>query len=495
MRASFVCLSDPKPKKRARTFSQDLENDAQLDYLLNFDEETFQLFDNMDEIATVAEPAIQATDPTLAIETSVEPVITRTTEELVIATTTSEPAITSNTENLLASPSFETTTTTGATSDSSVGEDVSGISDVNAGSCSAGKKGNFDSIWCLDIKFCRPTHSREFYQLIYIIEVIRTMTFGIFPILELHWETGQLLREPFTFRGIDGFTMMHLAAYYGHDEGILWLALRGCPVNIFMSSGVSPLHLASFRNHTRAVQALLNCRADILAFSALGRTALMAAVRSDACLPTLEVFLERISSDLRMLSLVLNGTDGRGKSLLELAHLGTAKLSNSETPGLPSLYSGASDLIIARLLAFAPHLRVDLDFLCRLYGSDRVRFYRLAAHFPVESIRALKLILSVDLVVSAIEDDQLQILRAIATRNVSVLLDFDGSNCLLPVHVAAIRGRVEILRYFHFELGISVLTTKCRGGLGVLQHAQQHGQGAVVEFVEDCQALEFAKSV
>ena len=78
----------------------------------------------------------------------------------------------------------------------------------------------------------------------------------------------------------DGFTALHLAAFFGHEDAARALLERGADANAVSSNPtivVTPLHSAAAGAHTEIVKALLEAGADANARQPDGFTALDAA--------------------------------------------------------------------------------------------------------------------------------------------------------------------------------------------------------------------------
>jgi len=89
---------------------------------------------------------------------------------------------------------------------------------------------------------------------------------------------GGLPAEP-GGRSSDGFTHLHLACFFGHDEAAAVLLERGADVNAVAdtTSRVSPLHSATAAGSLAAITLLLEAGATVDAQQEGGWTALMAA--------------------------------------------------------------------------------------------------------------------------------------------------------------------------------------------------------------------------
>lgn len=84
----------------------------------------------------------------------------------------------------------------------------------------------------------------------------------------------------------DGFTALHLAAFFGHKEIVDLLLHRGAEVNAVatnttISPNVTPLHSAAARNHTEISKMLIDRGANVNAKQSGGWTPLHAAAAND----------------------------------------------------------------------------------------------------------------------------------------------------------------------------------------------------------------------
>ncbi len=79
----------------------------------------------------------------------------------------------------------------------------------------------------------------------------------------------------------DGFTVLHLAAFFGHAEAVTLLLQQGAEASVEAKnpSTVHPLHSAAASGSTETVQALLQGGADVNAVQHGGWTALQAAAK------------------------------------------------------------------------------------------------------------------------------------------------------------------------------------------------------------------------
>jgi len=79
----------------------------------------------------------------------------------------------------------------------------------------------------------------------------------------------------------DGFTALHLAAFFGHAEAVTLLLQQGAEASVAAKnpSMVHPLHSAAASGSTQTVQALLQGGADVNAAQHGGWTALQAAAK------------------------------------------------------------------------------------------------------------------------------------------------------------------------------------------------------------------------
>ncbi len=80
----------------------------------------------------------------------------------------------------------------------------------------------------------------------------------------------------------DGFTPLHLAAFFGHEEGVALLLEHGSDANAVARNpmAVTPLHSAAAGRHAAIVRALLDAGADPNARQESGFVALHAAGQS-----------------------------------------------------------------------------------------------------------------------------------------------------------------------------------------------------------------------
>ena len=77
-----------------------------------------------------------------------------------------------------------------------------------------------------------------------------------------------------------GFTPLHTAAWYGHDDVAAVLLQHGADANRALPSGVAPLFLACRNGHAKVAMLLLGARADLLLErDSDGATALLAAAK------------------------------------------------------------------------------------------------------------------------------------------------------------------------------------------------------------------------
>ena len=61
-----------------------------------------------------------------------------------------------------------------------------------------------------------------------VFKIITTREFGKLATLSVDPSTANQLCMPRAYRSIKAMTLMHLAAYYDHDEAIHWLFKLGC---------------------------------------------------------------------------------------------------------------------------------------------------------------------------------------------------------------------------------------------------------------------------
>ena len=115
-----------------------------------------------------------------------------------------------------------------------------------------------------------------------------------------------------TRRSTDGFTLLHLAAFFGQPEVVVWLLRQGAPVDAIAGneSLVRPLHSSVAAGSLRVTELLLRAGADPSAPQRGGWTALHgAARRGDADL--VGILLEHGADR--------DATSDDGKSALDLA--------------------------------------------------------------------------------------------------------------------------------------------------------------------------------
>ena len=72
----------------------------------------------------------------------------------------------------------------------------------------------------------------------------------------------------------DGWTPLHLAAYWGRTEAAKALIGAGADLRASNSIGQTPLHYAAHWGHTEAAKALIGAGADLEAKNTYGRTSL-----------------------------------------------------------------------------------------------------------------------------------------------------------------------------------------------------------------------------
>lgn len=84
-----------------------------------------------------------------------------------------------------------------------------------------------------------------------------------------------------TRRSTDGFTLLHLAAFFGHQDVVAWLLRQGAPVDAIAAneSLVRPLHSAVVAGSLRVTELLLKAGAEPDAPQRGGWTALHGAAR------------------------------------------------------------------------------------------------------------------------------------------------------------------------------------------------------------------------
>ena len=75
-------------------------------------------------------------------------------------------------------------------------------------------------------------------------------------------------------RGDDGYTPLHFAALYGHQQIVKLLISKGAKVNAKSSKGLTPLHGAAGAGHRYIVELLISKGADVNARKKDGETPL-----------------------------------------------------------------------------------------------------------------------------------------------------------------------------------------------------------------------------
>jgi len=93
-----------------------------------------------------------------------------------------------------------------------------------------------------------------------------------------------------------GFTVLHVACFYGQAKVVDLLLSRGAPVNTPDYSGSTPLHYASARGHQNALLLLVHAGANIQCKDNDGNTPLHLSVSNghDACVKALLYFAEHV---------------------------------------------------------------------------------------------------------------------------------------------------------------------------------------------------------
>ncbi|MEO0477934.1 MAG: ankyrin repeat domain-containing protein [Planctomycetota bacterium] len=128
-----------------------------------------------------------------------------------------------------------------------------------------------------------------------------------------------------TRRSPDGFTVLHLAAFFAHCEDVAWLLKRGAPADAIArnTSIVRPLHSAVAARSARCAEHLLNAGAEVDAIQRGGFTPLHGAAQSGD-LDLLELLLSRgadraIESDDGKRAIDLAVARGQGEAVARLS--------------------------------------------------------------------------------------------------------------------------------------------------------------------------------
>ncbi len=81
---------------------------------------------------------------------------------------------------------------------------------------------------------------------------------------------------------VDGWTLLHLAAFFGHDEVVTWLINHGAPLNLFSRNNQTnqPLHAAVAARHAQIAIDLI-CAGAPVNIEANGFTPLMLACANE----------------------------------------------------------------------------------------------------------------------------------------------------------------------------------------------------------------------
>lgn len=118
-----------------------------------------------------------------------------------------------------------------------------------------------------------------------------------------------------TSRSTDGFTVLHLAAFFAHPELVTWLVRQGAPVDAIAANPtlVRPLHSAVAAGSLRTASELLDAGADPNAEQRGGWTPLHAAAKRGD-LELVELLLQRGASADR--------TSADGRTAADLARDG-----------------------------------------------------------------------------------------------------------------------------------------------------------------------------
>ena len=322
-----------------------------------------------------------------------------------------------------------------------------------------------------------------------IAEIIANKKYGLLANIDVEPSTVQQLCTPKTLYGLEGFTLMHMAAYCDHDEAILWLAARGCSTNVYISRGYTPLQIACSRDCVKAAKALISIpKTDPYAFSANGRSAIMSAVLQGD-LELVNAFLEQPHYDLKRL---LGARGSLGKSILELAHIGSPKVNPSQksTSDAALVYAGAHDALINRLLEFSSSIVPDSDFLVRLFINDRIRFDRVAIVMPKCAVTALKM-LNVNLLKVAIIEEKIALIRSIHAAGVMDPLQSFDEHGLLPIHFAAYHNRLEIVLFYLNDLAIPA-EIKSKSDHTASEFARMEGHVGLADILELSEGLKEA---
>jgi uncharacterized protein len=139
-----------------------------------------------------------------------------------------------------------------------------------------------------------------------------------------------IAREPFTVSewSVDGFSPLHLAAYFGQYEAARLLLEGGALVSVVSrnSLGVTPLHSAVAGRHRELVELLLSCGAPVNARQSGGWTALHSAAQHGDK-DTVAVLLQHGAD--------ISTRDANGKRAADLARdAGYLQLTTVLAPGL-----------------------------------------------------------------------------------------------------------------------------------------------------------------
>ena len=126
------------------------------------------------------------------------------------------------------------------------------------------------------------------------LDVLEAASTGRLDVLRLHIETDQ---DALAARSPEGFTPLHLAAFFGGADAVRMLLAAGMPADADQENPnrVRPLHSAVAAGDFDAAEALLEAGADPNAVQQGGYTPLLAAAHSDD--PKMAALLLRHGAD------------------------------------------------------------------------------------------------------------------------------------------------------------------------------------------------------
>jgi ankyrin repeat protein len=112
------------------------------------------------------------------------------------------------------------------------------------------------------------------------LDVLEAAALGRLDVLRTHLETDP---DALSARTPDGFTPLHLAAFFGGGPAVRLLLAAGAPADADADNrlGVHPLHSATAAGDHGAVRALLDAGADPNARQAGGYTPVLQAAHAD----------------------------------------------------------------------------------------------------------------------------------------------------------------------------------------------------------------------